>query len=387
MLFGCAAVAFAFRVLLAALISYTPQIPQPNRKGFYNVFRIPYQSACFFLLACLFPGIAGAQHLEEGTVRAAAAVLQETMSTPGRRVPQAMLADAYGVAIIPNVIKGSFIVGARHGRGVLMVREANGIWNAPVFITLTGGNLGWQVGVQSSDIILVFKTPRSVQGILSGKLTLGADAALAAGPVGRQTAAATDGTLQAEIYAYSRSRGLFAGVSIDGSVVRIDQIATGTYYRSAGPGRPVTVPPSAQQLTQSIAVHAGNTSRSPITESTTSTSTNASIAEHHTASAADVLRAQLTQLAPQLYELLDEQWRNYLALPASLFLSGEHPTNEELAAAVQNFDAVASNPQYAQLSSRPQFQSVYGILKHYQQSLIAAPTTLQLPPPPAASAR
>ncbi len=189
--------------------------------------------------------------LEEETVQAAAVVLNETMATPGHQIPQAMLADAYGVAIIPNVIKGSFVVGARHGRGVLFIREANGIWRAPVFISLTGGNIGWQVGLQSSDIILVFKTPRSVEGILSGMLTLGADAAVAAGPVGRQTAAATDGRLQAEIYAYSRSRGLFAGVSIDGSVVRMDQFATGTYYGSPAPGQPVIVPQSAQQLTRS----------------------------------------------------------------------------------------------------------------------------------------
>ena len=94
------------------------------------------------------------------------------------------------------------------GRGVLFLRDANGAWHAPVFIALTGGNVGWQVGVQSSDIILVFKTAKSVQGIVSGKLTLGADAAAAAGPVGRQAAAATDGRLQAEIYSYSRSRGI-----------------------------------------------------------------------------------------------------------------------------------------------------------------------------------
>ena len=101
-----------------------------------------------------------------------------------------------------------------------------------MFITLTGGNVGWQIGVQSSDIILVLKSQRSVNSILAGRLTLGADAAAAAGPVGRQTAMATDGQLRAEIYSYSRGRrGLFAGVSIDGSVVRVDRLATGEYYR------------------------------------------------------------------------------------------------------------------------------------------------------------
>lgn len=349
------------------------------------MFRLTHLSAGLIVLICLPISAVSAQYHEEGTVRNAARVLSETMSTPGRNIPQAMLADAHGVAIIPNVIKGSFVVGARHGRGVLMVRESNGVWHAPVFITLTGGNVGWQLGVQSSDIILVFKTPRSVQGILSGKLTLGADAAAAAGPVGRQAAAATDGRLQAEIYTYSRSRGLFAGVSIDGSVVRIDQFATSTYYRSPGPGQPVVIPTSAEQLTQAIMGYAGN-SAAPTPTTAVSVPDHVSVAQHHNASDADVLRGQLVQLAPQLYELLDESWKQYLALPASLFLSGEHSREDELNASLRNFDSVAKNPQYSQLASRPEFQSVYGTLKHYRQSLVENPTTLQLPPPPSAAA-
>ena len=122
----------------------------------------------------------------EEVIAQSSQLLQETMAQPLSKVPQAMIENASGVAIIPNVVKGSFIVGARHGKGVLFVREPNGTWHAPVFISLTGGNIGWQVGVQSSDIILVFKTPRSIQGILNGKLTLGADVAAAAGPVGRE---------------------------------------------------------------------------------------------------------------------------------------------------------------------------------------------------------
>jgi hypothetical protein len=291
------------------------------------------------------------------------------------------------VAIIPNVIKGSFVVGARHGRGLLMIREADGIWRAPVFVTLTGGNFGWQIGVQSSDIILVFKTPKSVQGILSGKLTLGADAAAAAGPVGRQTAMATDERLQAEIYTYSRSRGLFAGVSIDGSVLRIDQLATGAYYRNPSGGPSAVVPPSAQQLTQTVAAYAASgafpAEAAPIPAAS---SANRLMVEQYGASEADVLRGQLRQLAPELYELLDPQWKSYLALPPSLFIGGEHPSSEQLAAAVRNFDKVASDARFKQLASRPEFQSVYGILKHYQQSLTASSKALQLPPPPAAGA-
>ena len=344
--------------------------------------RIANLLGCLTALSLVFAQVASAQSSEEGTVQAAGVVLNETMASAGHQLPQAMLADAYGVAIIPNVIKGSFIVGARHGRGLLFIREENGIWRAPVFITLTGGNIGWQVGLQSSDIILVFKTPKSVEGVLSGRLTLGADAAVAAGPVGRQAAAATDERFQAEIYAYSRSRGLFAGVSIDGSVLRMDQFATSAYYRSPAPGQPVIVPPSAQQLTQTIVAYAS--AASPTAAATTLQ--NSAITPHQSESEADVLRGQLAQFAPQLYELLDTQWKNYLALPASVFLSGEHPSPDQLAAAIRNFDAVASNPQFKQLASRPEFQSVYGILKHYQQSLVATPSTLQLPPPPPTTA-
>ncbi len=346
-------------------------------KDSWTMLRIAHLSACLFVLTLLVPARrVSAQFLEEGTVQSAAAVLNETMATPLSRIPQAMLADAHGVAIIPNVIKGSFVVGARHGRGVLFVREADGIWHAPVFITLTGGNIGWQLGVQSSDIILVLKTRNSVQGILSGKLTIGADAAAAAGPLGRQGAIATDSQLRAEIYSYSRSRGLFAGVSIDGSVVKIDRLATGAYYRSAGPGQPAIVPPSAQALTQTIAAYAGNSAPATMPQE------SPVFAQQHGASDADVLRGQLAQIAPELFELLDDPWRAYLALPASLFLEGEHPGPIELQRVAAHFDVVATDPRFRQLAARPEFQSVYGILKHYQQSFTAPSSALQLPPPP-----
>ena len=105
--------------------------------------------------------------------------------------------------------------------------------------------------------------------------------------------------------------------------------------------------------------------------------------QHHATSDSDVLRSQLTQVAPELYKLLDVQWKTYLALPSSLFLAGDHPSAAELNKAARNFDRVATDPQFRQLASRPEFQSVYGILKHYQQSFTSPPQSLQLPPPPA----
>ena len=362
-------------------------------------------TACGLILCLMSTAASEAlgQQQQEQTIQAATAVLNETMSTPGNRIPQAMLADAQGVAIIPNVIKGGFVVGARHGRGVLFIREADGVWHAPVFITLTGGNIGWQAGLQSSDIILVFKTQQSVQGILSGKLTLGADAAAAAGPVGRQTAMATDGKLSAEIYTYSRSRGLFAGVSIDGSVLRIDQLATGAYYQTSTPGQAMVIPPSAQQLTQTVAAYAagsgepapataggpGTPGATPIPGATSipgappaNVQPPAAAALQHRANDEDVLRNQLTQLAPQLYELIDDQWKQYLALPSSMFLTGPHPSAAEITETLQRFDRVANDPAFAQLAARPEFQSVYGLLKHYQQALTSVATSVSLPPPP-----
>jgi lipid-binding SYLF domain-containing protein len=169
---------------------------------------------------------------EEATVLSAADSLAEIMRIPASGIPAALLKDAEAVAIVPNVIKASFVVGGRRGHGVVVLRDANGRWANPLFVTLTGGSVGWQIGIQSTDVFLVFKTKRSLDGFLRGrKFTLGADAAVAAGPIGRQAEAGTDGTLQAEILSYSRSRGLFAGVSLEGSVIEADVRGNATYYR------------------------------------------------------------------------------------------------------------------------------------------------------------
>lgn len=327
-----------------------------------------------------------AQYQEAGVIQSATAVFNETMSLQRSRIPKAMLQNSHGVAIIPNVIKGGFVIGARFGRGVLFVRKPDGSWHAPVFITLTGGNIGWQAGVQSSDVVLVFKTQKSVQGILSGKLTIGADAAAAAGPVGREASAATDGRLQAEIYSYAKTRGLFVGVSIDGSVVKVDQFATGAYYGNPAPGQPVNVPPAALSLTQSIATASGGGPAAVPIATAQSQPAAAPIqiatpAVQHSISEVDLLRSQLVQLAPELYEILDDQWKAYLGLPSSLFL-GSDPTPADLQKSVRNFQVVATNPEFQQLAERPEFRSVNGILLHYQQALVSPSGSIQLPPPP-----
>jgi len=177
------------------------------------------------------PVPAGAREVD--TIEAAVVVLEELAAIPLRGIPPALLQDAQGVAIIPSVIKAGFVVGGRHGRGVVLARQADGSWGNPLFVTMSGGSIGWQVGVQSTDVVLIFKTRKSLTRLLEGKgkLTLGADAAVAAGPLGRQAEASTDGKLQAEIYSYSRSRGLFAGVSLEGAAILVDHRGNEQLYR------------------------------------------------------------------------------------------------------------------------------------------------------------
>lgn len=184
---------------------------------------------------CVLPAYANAEdqaasNAQEERVRSAIDVLTEFRDIPETRIPPGMLTGAYGVAVIPNVIKAGFVIGGRRGRGLLTIRHDDGSWSNPTFITLTGGSIGWQIGGQSTDVILVFRSRRSVEGITSGKFTLGADAAVAAGPVGRQTGAATDARLGAEVYSYSRSRGLFLGVALEGASLSIDDGSNRAFY-------------------------------------------------------------------------------------------------------------------------------------------------------------
>lgn len=200
---------------------------------------------------------------ESKKVRQAADVAREIIELPEKGIPPALLKDAYGIAIIPGVIKVGFVVGGRHGTGILMVRTEGGGWSNPVFVSLTGGSVGWQIGAESTDVVLVFKSRRSIDGILKGKFTLGADAAVAAGPVGRSAEAGTDITLKAEIYSYSRSRGLFAGVSLEGAALRIDDDANEAFYgkKDVTPkeiisGKAPTDSAAVRQLKEMLTAHA-----------------------------------------------------------------------------------------------------------------------------------
>jgi lipid-binding SYLF domain-containing protein len=171
---------------------------------------------------------AAAQTREEARLITATSVLEEFHDSPDQRVPDWLVERAYGVAVIPSVIKGAIGVGGRYGTGVMTVRDEAGRFSSPVFLSLTGGSVGWQIGAQATDVILVFVTRRSVQNFASGQFTLGASASVAAGPLGRSGEAAAG--KDAEIYSYSRARGLFAGVAFDGSVLRVEKKANRNFY-------------------------------------------------------------------------------------------------------------------------------------------------------------
>lgn len=174
-------------------------------------------------VCCLLPATGTlASETEAKRAREAVRVIDEIMQAPDRRIPSNLLREAHAIAVIPDVIKAGLVVGGRRGHGLIVVKTPEGTWSNPSFITMTGGSLGLQAGVQSTDIVLVFRSRRGVDSIVHGKFTLGADASAAAGPVGRSAQASTDAQLKAEIYSYSRARGLFAGVALDGSVIAID---------------------------------------------------------------------------------------------------------------------------------------------------------------------
>ena len=185
------------------------------------------------VLAGACPG-AHAQAREQGRLLTASQILEELRGSRDQAIPDRLLERAYGIAVIPDLTKVAFFAGGRRGHGVLVVRDKQGHFTSPVFITLTGGSFGWQWGVQSTDIVLVFTTPKGVEGINGGKVTLGADASVAAGPVGRQASAATDAAFKAEVYSYSRSRGVFAGLALDGTAITIDDKANAAFYRKPG---------------------------------------------------------------------------------------------------------------------------------------------------------
>jgi lipid-binding SYLF domain-containing protein len=166
-------------------------------------------------------------------------VVDEMMRTPDKGIPSSVMRNATCIAVVPSLKKGAFIVGAQYGQGVVTCRRAQGGWSGPVFIRMAGGSYGFQIGGQGTDIVLVAVNEKGMQDLLKSKFKIGGDAAATAGPVGRNAQASTDLKLNAELLTYSRSKGLFAGIDLDGTSVSQNTEDTDTFYGAAHPVRDI----------------------------------------------------------------------------------------------------------------------------------------------------
>jgi len=219
-------------------------------------------SSIFFVLAPLFAEVASAadETKDDDRLRNSGTVLKEILDVPDN-IPQDLLDKADCVVVFPSVLKAAFIVGGSYGRGAMTCRQGDdfkGPWGAPTMMALEGGSFGFQIGGQATDFVLLVMNERGARGILASKVKLGGDASVAAGPVGRDASADTDATLRAEILSYSRARGLFAGVSLEGSTIRPDNGDNTRLYGRKVPAREIVlsgkiaVPPAARQLISTL---------------------------------------------------------------------------------------------------------------------------------------
>lgn len=230
--------------------------------------------------ACAQPGVNSA---DVARLQSAATILSQIMEAPDNKIPDSIMDGAKCLAIVPSMLNASFIFGANYGKGVATCRTLKG-WSAPVFFKVEGGSFGFQAGGQASDLVLVIRTLDGMQQLLQSKFKLGADASAAAGPVGRNAQAATDLTMRAQILTYSRARGLFAGVSVNGAVVHQDNNATQAYYGKGWTfysllNGEVPVPDTAQNFIKTVELYAP-------TPRATKSAMAATPAEPHTATPA-----------------------------------------------------------------------------------------------------
>ena len=196
-------------------------------------------------------------------IEKSAEVLNEIMGTPDKAIPDKVMDSSKCIAVIPSVIKIAVGFGGQHGKGIVTCRTAHG-WSAPMFLAIEGGSVGYQIGGSSTDLIMLFMNDHALHSLLSDKFKLGADASVAAGPVGRSAAAGTDLKLNAEILSYSRSKGIFAGVSLDGAVVQADKSGDQAQYGANVTSQEildgqVEVPSSARRLIHELRAYPGAT--------------------------------------------------------------------------------------------------------------------------------
>jgi len=227
------------------------------------------------LFAITLSNVAFAAEAASSRLQASATVLNEIMAAPDKGIPSDILSSAKCVAVVPSLLKGGFVVGGAHGRGMATCRTATG-WSAPAPLTTTGGSIGLQIGGQAVDLVMVIMNDRGMQALLSSKFKLGADASVAAGPVGRHTEGSTDWKLRAEVLTYSRARGLFAGISFNGAVIKQDEDATREVYgrmvdfKTILTGS-VTTPQSAEAFIAAVRQAVGTDTAPPPTPRSAST--------------------------------------------------------------------------------------------------------------------
>lgn len=198
-----------------------------------KTINLPKFKIALLLCAGLFLSVSvHAQEKEEKKIEAATTVLGD-FSKMKESIPSELLNVTQGIIVVPKLINAGFVIGAKRGKGIAMVKRADGTWSNPVFVTITGGSIGAQIGVQSVDLVLIFKHSNSLTDIKKSSFTLGGDLSVAAGPVGRNSTANTDYKLEAEVYSYSRSKGLFAGISLNGASLAIDAMANTDFYGKA----------------------------------------------------------------------------------------------------------------------------------------------------------
>ena len=198
---------------------------------------IRYTAAVIVIAAAAIVSPVFAQKAPDGEVKritAATTVMDEIMGAADKSIPRSVMEKAEGVAVFPSLLKGGVGVGGERGHGVLSVRDKkNGGWSAPAFLTITGGSIGIQLGLQEVDLVLIINDQRGLEQLVKNQFKLGADIGAAAGPVGREAAASTDIQLRAQMFSYSRTRGLFAGVTLNGATIRQDRDANERFYGTA----------------------------------------------------------------------------------------------------------------------------------------------------------
>jgi lipid-binding SYLF domain-containing protein len=202
-----------------------------------------------------------------GRVDSAATVLNEIMATPDKGIPSEIMGSAKCIAVVPSLLKGGFVFGGAHGRGMATCRTADG-WSAPAPFSVTGGSFGFQIGLQGVDLVMMVMNDRGMQALLSSRFKLGIDASAAAGPVGRHVEGSTDWKLNAEILTYSRARGLFAGVTINGSAIGQDENATRELYGRMVPFKSiltgsVQTPQSGESFVSAVRKASGGETSAP----------------------------------------------------------------------------------------------------------------------------